>query len=404
MGKNIFSTPFRKRVGDAALETLLQETLAVAYRSGALSLRATEAVAVDTTVQEKAIAHPTEHGLLLTAIEQLGRQAKKAGLRVRQSYVRVARKAAMQTGRYLHAQQKRRAKRQVRFLRVRLRRLIRDVRRKMEALPALAESPVHRLEHTLGRAWHIAQQQRDDRDYVYSWHAPETECISKGKARAPYEFGCKVSIVTNLHPAKGGHFILQARALHGNPYDGHTLKQALDDVREMVGRSPLRVAVDQGYKGHRLTGHPHTAVYITGQRRGLTDKIKRWFKRRAVVEPIIGHAKNDGLLGRNWLQGRTGDRCNAVLAAAGFNLRQPLRFLRTIPYFLRDFICAILAAFHALPLCPVTSDSETHFLTEDYQSDQFLTVIALLSPWELWQVSGADRFAKLFQNNQVGCE
>ena len=239
-------------------------------------------------------------------------------------------------------QQKRRAKRQVKFLRVRLRRLIRDVRRKMAALPALAESSAQRLEHTLGRAWHIAQQQRGDREYVYSWHAPETECISKGKARAPYEFGCKVSIVTNLHPAKGGHFILQARALHGNPYDGHTLKQALDDVREMVGRSPLRVAVDQGYKGHRLTGHPHTAVYITGQRRDVTDKIKRWLKRRAVVEPIIGHAKNDGLLGRNWLKGRAGDRCNALLAAAGFNLRQLLRFLRSIPYFLRDFFRALL--------------------------------------------------------------
>jgi len=210
-------THFRKRVGEQALETLLQETLAAAHGGGALSVRATEAVAVDTTVQEKAIAHPTEHGLLRTAIEQLGRQARKTGLRLRQSYVRVARKAAMKTGRYLHAQQKRRAQRQVKFLRVRLRRLIRDVRRKRAALPALAESSVERLEHTLGRAWHIAQQRRGDRDYLYSWHAPETECISKGKARAPYEFGCKVSIATNLHPAKGGHFILQARALHGNP-------------------------------------------------------------------------------------------------------------------------------------------------------------------------------------------
>ncbi len=131
---------------------------------------------------------------------------------------------------------------------------------------------------------------------------------------------------------------MQARALHGNPYDGHTLKQALDDVRETVGRSPLRVAVDQGYKGHRITGHPHTArwVYITGQKRGVTEKIKRWLKRRSVVEPIIGHAKNDGLLGRNWLRGCDGDRLpNALLAAVGFNLRQLLRFLRSVPSILR---------------------------------------------------------------------
>jgi transposase, IS5 family len=345
-------THFRKRVGEQALERLLQETLAAAYRGGALSVRATETVAVDTTVQEKAVAHPTEHGLLLAAIEQLGRQGRKAGLRLRQSYVRVARRAAMKTGRYLHAQQKRRAKRQIKFLRVRLRRLVRDVDRKMAALPALQEAVAERLKHTLARAAHIARQQRGDRDYIYSWHAPETECISKGKARAPYEFGCKVSIATNLHPARGGHFILQARALHGNPYDGHTLKQALDDVRDLVGRSPLRVAVDQGYRGHRLTGHPHTAVYLSGQRRGVTDNIKRWLKRRAVVEPVIGHAKNDGLLGRNWLKGRAGDRVNALLAAAGFNLRQLLRFLRRGPYFWPDFLRPIFTFLRPnLPLC-----------------------------------------------------
>jgi hypothetical protein len=127
--------------------------------------------------------------------------------------------------------------------------------------------------------------------------------------------------------------------LHDNPYDGHTLKQALDDMREIVGRSPLRVAVDQGYKGHRLTGHPRTAVYITGQRRGVTDKIKRWLQRRAVVEPIIGHAKNDGLLGRNWLQGRAGDRCNALLAAAGFQSQAvaPLP-ARSLSFFARFFL------------------------------------------------------------------
>ena len=343
-------THFRNRVGDEALETLLQETLAAAYRAGALSVRATEAVAVDTTVQEKAIAHPTEHGLLRTAIEHVGRQAKKAGLRLRQSYVRVARHAAMKTGRYLHAQQKKRARRQLKFLRVRLGRLIRDVRRKMQALPALSDRAVKPLEGALDRAWHIAHQKRGDKGYLYSWHAPEVECISKGKARAPYEFGCKVSIATNLHPAKGGHFILQARALHGNPYDGHTLKTALDDVRDLVGRSPLRAAVDQGYKGHRLTGHPHTAVFLTGQKRGVTEKIKRWLKRRAVIEPIIGHAKNDGLLGRNWLKGRTGDRCNTLLAAAGFNLRQLLRFLKRVPYFLRPFFFSLLALLN--PVAP----------------------------------------------------
>jgi len=341
-------THFRKRVGDAALETLLQETLAAAYRGGALSVKATEAVAVDTTVQEKAVAHPTEHALLLTAIEQLGKSAKKAGITLRQSYVRVARRAAMKTGRYLHAKQMRRARKQLKFMRVRLRRLLRDIRRKMAPLP---ERLGARLEAVLGKAWRIAQQKRGDKNYLYSWHAPEVECISKGKARAPYEFGCKVSLATNLHPAPGGHFLLHARALHGNPYDGHTLQATLEDLRNMVGRAPLCAVLDQGYKGHRVQ-QERTAIYITGQKRGVTDKIKRWLKRRTVIEPIIGHAKNDGLLGRNWLHGRTGDRSNTLLAAAGFNLRQLLRFLAASPHaqlFWRA-LCAALATFSPMAL------------------------------------------------------
>ena len=118
-------------------------------------------------------------------------------MRLRQSYVRVARRAAMKTGRYLHAQQKKRAKKQVKFMRVRLRRLQRDIRRKMAAASGLAERQVKRLEIALAKAWRIAQQRRGDPGYLYSWHATEVECISKGKARAPYEFGCKVSIATN---------------------------------------------------------------------------------------------------------------------------------------------------------------------------------------------------------------
>jgi transposase, IS5 family len=263
---------------------------------GALNLKATEAVAVDTTVPQKAIGHRTEHGLLLAAIEQFGAQAKKAGLRLRQSYVRVARRAAMKTGRYLHARQKRRARRQLKFLRVRRRRLLRDVRRKMAAFPGLAERQVKRLEVARAKAWHIAQQRRGDPDYLYSWHATEVECSSKGKARAPYELGCKISLATNLHPAKGGHFLLHAQALPGHPNDGQTLAAALEDIRNMVGRVPLRAAVDQGYTGHRVR-LPHTVVFLTGQKRGLTEKIKRWLKRRAVVEPIIGHAKKRRLVG-----------------------------------------------------------------------------------------------------------
>jgi len=326
---------FRKRVGEEALSILLQESLSAAYKAGALSLKATEEVAIDTTVQEKAVSHPTEHGLLCDAVLRLGSEAKAAGIVLRQSYQRVARRAAMKAGRYRHAKQMRRAGKQVKFLRIRLKRILRDIDRKLD-VSLWSEG----LRDAWNKAFTIARQKRGDKDYIYSWHAPETECIGKGKAHKPYEFGCKVSLATNIHPGKGGHFILHALALHGRPYDGHTLQAALDDIKKNVGRSPKRAATDQGYKGYKIQGHP-TAIYLTAQKRGVTDKIKKWLKRRAVIEPIIGHAKNDGLLGRNYLKGTTGDKINAILAAVGFNLRQLLRFLKFLCAYIQDIIFMI---------------------------------------------------------------
>jgi IS5 family transposase len=209
----------------------------------------------------------------------------------------------------------------------------------MKRVRALSERSAKRLTSALDRAWHIAHQKRGDKGYLYSWYAPELECISKGKARAPNEFGCKVSIATNLPPAKGGHFILQARALHGNPYDGHTLQGALDEVRDMVSRSPLRAAVDQGYKGapaHRSS--PHCGEYLRAETR-----LHR--QDQTLVKAPRGcrtRYRPRRLLGRNWLKGRLGDSCNALLAAAGFQSpATPPLPEQCLLFFARVFLCAL---------------------------------------------------------------
>lgn len=315
---------FRNRIPADILEKVLQESLAAAHGAGALSLKDLRQVVVDTTVQEKAIAHPTDHGLMLKAANKLGQLARTYGLKVRQSYQRVMKKASIQVGRYVHAKQFRRAKKQLKFMRTRLGRLIRDVERK--AKEVLSQIPRQSTE-TLRKAKRIYEQKRGDKGYLYSWHAPEVECISKGKARKPYEFGCKVSLATQLKSTQGRHFILQAQAVHKNPYDGHTLSGALEQLERIIGRSPDENYTDKGYKGHKIRNR---RVILSGQKRGVTDKIKKNMRRRAVIEPIIGHAKNDGLLGRNWLKGRKGDQLNALFAAIGFNLRQLLCALSRI--------------------------------------------------------------------------
>lgn len=327
-------THWRKRIGDR-LDRLLAETLRVAHDAGALKKDDMARVTVDTTVQPKDVTFPTDAKLLLTAIEQLGKLAKQHGVTVRQSYIRVAKKAAMMAGRYSHAKQFKRFNRQLKFLRTRLGRLIRDITRKIgndEDLHAIFALP-------LIKARQIRSQKQKQRGWkLYSWHAPETECIGKGKAHKPYEFGCKVSITTTNKRCKGGQFILHAKAFHGNPYDGHTLKQVVEETEALTGRHIERIYVDKGYRGHDVD-NPHR-VFKSGQKRGVHGQIKRELRRRSAIEAVIGHAKTDGHLDRNFLHGRDGDRANAVLSAIGYNLRLILRWFRKI-------LCKMIAAIWA---------------------------------------------------------
>jgi IS5 family transposase len=318
-------TRWRQRLGEEQIAALLQESLSVAHRTGAIESKDLERVVVDTTVQEKAIAHPTDARLTHRAIEKLVDLAKRKGVKLRQSYLRLAKRAAIMVGRYTHAHQFKRARRELKFLRTRLGRVIRDIRRKIEGDPALEERFGPLLDLAL-RVRHQEQRQRGPK--VYSLHAPEVECIGKGKARAPYEFGCKVSIITPVTAPKGGQFVLHAKALHGNPYDGHTLGPVIADLEILTGVAVSRIHGDKGYRGHNYPDR--FKVWISGQARRVTQVIRREMRRRAAVEPVIGHLKDDHRMRRNHLKGREGDRINAALAAAGYNFSLLLRWFRRL--------------------------------------------------------------------------
>jgi IS5 family transposase len=328
---------WRKRIGER-LDILLQESLRVADDAGALKKSDLARVSVDTTVQPKNVAFPTDAKLLETAIRQLGKLAKAHGVALRQSYVRLAKRAAMMAGRYAHAKQFKRMNKQVKFLRSRLGRLIRDITRKTENDQALREA----FAIPLTRARQIRGQQQRQRGWkLYSWHAPEVECIGKGKAAKPYEFGVKVSLTTTNKRCKGGQFILHAKALPGNPYDGHTLGTVIAETEALTGREIERVYVDKGYQGHDAP--KPLRVFKSGQKRGVHGQIKKELRRRAAIEAVIGHCKTDGHLGRNFLKGRHGDQINAVMSAVGYNLRLILKWLRKL---LTQIIAAILLAIY----------------------------------------------------------
>lgn len=331
---------WRKRLGDK-LEKLLAESLRVAHAAGALRTRDLKRVTVDTTVQPKAITFPTDAKLLHAAIKGLNRLVRESGVQLRQSYLRIAKRAAMMAGRYAHAKQFKRHQRQLRLLRSRLGRIIRDVRRKIEGQPDLEEV----FQYPLARAEQIRSQQQRQRGFkLYSFHAPEVECIGKGKAAAPYEFGVKASIVTTNVRAPGGQFVLHAKALPGNPYDGHTLGTVIEDTERLTGCAIERGYVDKGYRGHD-TKNPRR-IFTSGQKRGVFGVIKRELRRRSAIEAVIGHLKAEGHLGRCYLKGREGDAANVVLTAIGHNLRLVLSWLRIL---LRLILTALRQACAVAP-------------------------------------------------------
>jgi len=330
-------TRWRQRMGEERLNTLLQESLAIAAKTKALKPADLACVVIDTTVQEKNIAFPTDAKLVNRAREKLVKLAKKEGVRLRQSYARVGKFALIKHQRYAHAKQFKRANRMLRRLKTYLGRVIRDSSRKIADDP-YREQVFARL---LSLARRVRAQERGQRGpKVYSLHAPEVECIGKGKPHKPYEFGVKVSVATTLKHSKGGQFVTHVQALPGNPYDGHTLGIVIPAMQALIGNTLERVFTDAGYRGHNAPPDHRFKVFTAGQKRGVTEKIKRQMRRRAAVEPVIGHLKAEHRMGRNYLLHRSGDANNAVLAAIGYNFRLLIRWLRIL---LRLILAALAA-------------------------------------------------------------
>lgn len=315
---------FRRVIGEAGVEQLLKTTIETALAIKAVKKSEFERVIVDSTVQEKAIAHPTDSRLLEVARDKIARLARRAGLQLKQTHEREGKQLRRRAGGYAHAKQFKRLKRVLRRQRTVLGSLLREVRRKMDALTDAAKAAaMAKLQPWLERAERIHQQRPQDKGKLYAMHAPEAECIGKGKARKPFEFGVKVSVAVT----HGKGLMVGARSFPGNPYDGHTLAAQLEQTTTLlqdIGVKPLAAIVDLGYRGVDAEVAPVQVIH-RGKSKSLSAQHKRWLRRRQAVEPAIGHAKADNRMDRCWLKGAEGDALHAVLCAAGFNIRWLLR-------------------------------------------------------------------------------
>lgn len=314
---------FRTAIGEAGVEELLKATLDAAVQNKAIRPSEFERVIVDTTVQEKAIAHPVDSRLLEIARHKVVQAAQRVGIRLKQTFAKEGKTLRRKAGGYAHAKQFKRLRKAVKRQRTILGIVLREIGRKLPGIQPQTPISITAMNTLLERAERIRTQKPRDKNKLYALHAPEVECIGKGKARRPYEFGVKASIAVTH---KSG-LMVGARTFPGTPYDGHILSAQLEQSRillEDVGRQPKEVVVDLGFRGVDAD-NPKVQIIHRGKFKSLSAPQRRWLKRRQAVEPAIGHLKSDHRMDRCWLRGQQGDALHAVLCAAGYNLRWLMR-------------------------------------------------------------------------------
>ncbi len=307
---------FRKRIGEEGIELILKESIRINGDDSNDS-----DVSVDTTVQEKNITFPTDAKLHRKIIKKCHQIAEKEQLPVRQSYTRTLKKLGVDQRFRHHPKNKSKARKADRKVKTIAGRLVRELERN---LPADSW-----YQNSLDLFKKVLAQKRSDTGKIYSLHEPEVQCISKGKEHKKYEFGNKVSIVHTQHTG----VIVGAKSFR-NEYDGHTLEPSLQQVEKLTGKQPCTATADRGYRGITQIGNTQIQVpkpfNDKSQSKYKQRKLRKSFRRRAAIEPIIGHLKVDHRLSRNFYKGIFGDNINVMLSAAAFNFKRMINIWKQI--------------------------------------------------------------------------
>jgi IS5 family transposase len=302
---------FRKRIGKAGVEKIFQMSVALHGRA-ALE----DTVNIDTSVQEKNITYPTDAKLAIKVINRLNKLAKFHGIQQRRTFIKEVKNLRLSIRHFRHVKKRAKARKALKRLRTIAHILIRELRRQ---LPCYCLFECHQAQFLFYER--VLAQQPKDKHKIYSLHEPQVYCIAKGKDHKQYEYGNKVSIASTAK----GNLIVGAVSHQQNMHDGHTLPEVLQHIETSRGKAVKTAVCDRGYRGKQQVNG--TAIQLPKKplkrdNRYQRDKKRKQCRRRAAIEPIIGHLKSDFRLSRNFLKGIVGDEINLLMAATAWNLKK----------------------------------------------------------------------------------
>lgn len=304
-------TKFRKRIGEKGAEKIFKLSLMVNAKE--ITAKEMKQVMIDSTVQEKNITFPTDAKLYRKIVARVLKVSKREGIDLRRTYTREMKALKLKVRFMNHPTRMKEGRKSVKRMRTIARAMVNDMARKMDAFQ------LRQYGKDIELYLRVINQERSDKNKVYSLHEPEVECISKGKEHKKYEFGNKSAIAKT-----GSGLIVSALAFRGNPYDGHTLSAHWEQIRRLTGYTPEEMLTDRGYRGRKTVGDTEISIPTAGSS-GWSyyqkQKARNKFRKRAGIEPVIGHLKSDHRMMRNYLKGTLGDAINTLMAAAAYNMR-----------------------------------------------------------------------------------
>jgi len=307
---------FRKRIGESGIEKIFAYSVKF-HGKDAISKQALS----DTTVQENNTTYPTDAKLAKKIIDRSAKIAKQESVAQRQSYARVSKQLLRDTYNGLHPKRKKKAKKAQKKLKTIAGRVVRELQTK------LPEDIRSKYQEELTMYQDVIAQKISDKNKIYSLHKPFTACIAKGKAQKKYEYGNKIGLLLNPKSL----IVLGIDSFEGNPHDSNTIEPLLDQMQSNFNYLPQEVIYDRGGRG-KTNIKGVTISTPKPLKRSATEyqkrKIKKKFRRRAAIEPVIGHLKTDFRMAQNYLHGRYSPKINAMLAATGWNLKKMMEKLK----------------------------------------------------------------------------